>query len=395
MRLKTLLTSIGLGAGLMYFYDSTRGNRRRAMLRDKAHSIRRRSDDAIDVALRDMRNRARGFFADMMSMVSEEGSPDWLLEERVRARIGRNASHASSIEVRAVGGRVTLSGPILADEVDRVVRRVASVRGVRGVENNLKVYQNSGDIPGLQGQTTKRMEKPEWAQENWSPSMRVLTGVGGALLTVYGMSRRGPVGLFAKVAGLGMAARGVANIDMLRFIGVSEAKDAVKIQKAININAPLEELYNFWSNVENFPKFMNHIKEVKDLGNGRSHWKAVGPAGAEVEWDAVTTREIPNELLAWESIEGSQVKTSGFVRFNQNPRGDTRVTIHWNYTPPAGAIGHAVATLMGSDPKQAMDEDLVRLKSLFEEGKTTVEGQEVTKGDVKGISPGSGTSIDR
>jgi hypothetical protein len=141
MRLKTLLTSIGLGAGLMYFYDPTRGNRRRAMLRDKAHSIRRRSDDAIDVALRDMRNRARGFFADMMSMVSEEGSPDWLLEERVRARIGRNASHASSIEVRAVGGRVTLSGPILADEVDRVVRRVASVRGVRGVENNLKVIK--------------------------------------------------------------------------------------------------------------------------------------------------------------------------------------------------------------------------------------------------------------
>jgi uncharacterized membrane protein len=391
MRLKTLITSIGLGAGLMYFYDPSRGNRRRAMVQDKVHSIRRRSDHAIDVAVRDMRNRARGFFADMMSMVSDEGSPDWLLEERVRARVGRNASHASAIEVTANGGRITLSGPILADEVDRVVRRAAAVRGVRGVENNMKAYANPGDIPGLQGQTSKRMEKPEWAQENWSPTMRVLTGMGGALLTVYGMSRRGPVGLFAKVAGLGMAARGVANIDLMRFIGVSEAKDAVKIQKAININAPLEEIYRFWSNFENFPRFMEHIKEVKTLAGGKSQWKAVGPAGAEVEWEAVTTREIPNELIAWESIEGSQVKTSGFVRFNRNPRGDTRVTIHWNYTPPAGAIGHAVATLMGTDPKKAMDEDLVRLKSLFEEGKTTVEGQEVTRGDIRGTSPGMGT----
>jgi uncharacterized membrane protein len=391
MRLKTLITSIGLGAGLMYFYDPSRGNRRRAMLSDKVHSVRRRSDHAIDVAVRDMRNRARGFFADMMSMVSEEGSPDWLLEERVRARIGRNASHASAIEVRSEGGRVILSGPILADEVDRVVRRVASVRGVRGVENNMKVYQHSGDIPGLQGQTAKRMEKPEWAQENWSPTMRVLTGTGGALLTLYGMSRRGPVGLVAKVAGLGMAARGVANIDLLRFIGVSEQKDAVKIQKAININAPVEDLYRFWSNFENFPRFMEHIKEVNNLGGGRSRWKAAGPAGTEVEWEAMTTREIPNELIAWESVEGSQVKTSGFVRFNRNPRGDTRVTIHWNYTPPAGAIGHAVASLMGADPKKAMDDDLVRMKSLFEEGKTTVEGQEVKRGDISGTNPDMGT----
>jgi uncharacterized membrane protein len=383
MKIKSLLYSLGLGAGIMYFYDPSRGRRRRAMVRDKVNRIFNQADDALDVAMRDARNRARGFFADMMAMVDQEGAPDWLLEERVRSRLGRNVRHAGSLEVKADGGRIILSGPILAEEVDRAVKRAAQVRGVRGVENRLQAFDNEGDIPGLQGESNKRLEKPEWAQENWSPSMRLATGVGGGLLAAYGMSRRGPVGLLASLAGLGMAARGVANVDLLRFVGVSDSPDTVRIQKAININAPIEEIYQFWSNFENFPKFMTHIKEVKDLGGGHSKWKASGPAGMEMEWEAMTTREILNEQISWESIPGSQVKTSGTVRFTTNPDGRTRITIHWSYTPPAGAIGHTVASLMGADPKQAMNEDLARLKSLFEEGKTTVAGKEVKRKEIK------------
>jgi uncharacterized membrane protein len=382
MRLKTLLYSVGLGAGLMYFYDPSRGRRRRVMIRDKANKLVNQTDDALDVAMRDMRNRAKGFLAEMMAMVDQDGAPSWLLEERVRARLGRNVRHAGSIDVRADGDRIILSGPILEDDVDRAVKRAAQVRGVRGVENQLQVYQHEADIPGLQGQTNKVMEKPEWAQENWSPTMRLATSVGGTLLAAYGFSRRGILGFFASLTGLGMAARGVANVDLLRFIGISESPDTVRIQKAININTPISDVYRFWSNFENFSKFMAHINEVKDLGGGRSHWKAVGPAGVEVEWTANVTRDIPNEIISWESEPGSQVKTSGMVRFNQNPQGGTRVTIHWNYTPPAGAIGHTIASLMGSDPKHAMDEDLARLKTLFEEGKTTVQGKEVHRDDM-------------
>jgi uncharacterized membrane protein len=78
------------------------------------------------------------------------------------------------------------------------------------------------------------------------------------------------------------------------------------------------------------------------------------------------------------------MKTSGMVRFNRNADGTSRITVHWNYTPPAGAIGHGIATLMGADPKRAMDEDLARLKSLMEQGKTTVEGKQVHREDVTG-----------
>jgi uncharacterized membrane protein len=382
MKLKTMVKTLGLGAALMYLYDPTRGNRRRALIRDRANSLVRQADDGIDVALRDMRNRTRGFLADMMAMVDQENAPDWLLEERVRARMGRNVQHAGSLEVQARDGRVVLTGPALAEDVDRVIKRVASVRGVRGVENQLKVYQNARDIPGLQGESSKRMEKPEWAQQNWSPSLRLVSSVGGGLLAAYGMSRRGLVGMLTGLAGLSLAARGMANVDMMRLVGVGEARDAVRLQKAINIQAPVEEIYRFWQNFENFPRFMAHLKEVKDLGNGRSHWQAAGPGGMTVEWDAVITRDIPNEQISWESEPGSQMKTSGTVRFNRNADGSTRVTVHWNYTPPAGAIGHAVASLMGTDPKQAMDEDLVRLKSLLEQGKTTVEGKKVTRSEI-------------
>jgi uncharacterized membrane protein len=379
MKLTTMAKTLGIGAALMYFYDPTRGNRRRALVRDKVNSMVKNADDNIDVAMRDLRNRTRGFFADMMAVVDQENAPDWLLEERVRARMGRNVRHASAVEVQAKEGRVILSGPVLEEEVDRLVKRVASVRGVRGVENKTKVYQNAGDIPGLQGQSTKRMEKPEWAQQNWSPSLRLLSGIGGSILAVYGMSRKGPVGLVTSLTGLSLAARGVANVDMKRLVGMGEFRDAVSIQKAININTSTEELYKFWRNFENFPRFMDHIKEVKDLGGGRSHWKAVGPGGMEVEWDARTTRDIPNEQISWESEPGSQMKTVGTVRFNRNADGTSRLTVHWNYTPPAGALGHAIASLMGADPKKAMDEDLVRMKSLIETGKTTVQGQKVTR----------------
>jgi uncharacterized membrane protein len=91
----------------------------------------------------------------------------------------------------------------------------------------------------------------------------------------------------------------------------------------------------------------------------------------------VVTKRVPARLLAWKSVESEPVQSAGIVRFDPNNQGGTRVTVRLAYNPPAGSIGHAVASLLGADPKQAMDEDLVRLKSLLETGKTTTEGQSV------------------
>lgn len=381
-KLFTLLTSLGLGAGVMYFYDPNYGKRRRTLVSDKVNKTINDTDEAIDVALRDMRNRTRGVLAEMMGRLSDEGAPDWLIEERVRAELGRVVRHPGSIQVSADGGNISLRGPVLADEVERLVRRVGMVRGVKDVENQLDVHQQPGDIPGLQGKPEMSRLRPDFQQRNWSPTLRLLSGVGGGLLTLYGMTRRGLVGMLVGTAGLGLAARGVANVDLRNLVGMGSARDVIRINKAININAPVDRLYQFWSNFENLPRFMSHLREVKDLGNRRSHWVAAGPAGVDVEWDAITTRQVPNEVIAWESVEGSPVKTSGMVHFRSNPGGGSRINIIMNYTPPGGALGHAVAALFGKDPKTAMDEDLVRLKTLFEAGKTTVEGREISGRDI-------------
>jgi uncharacterized membrane protein len=188
---------------------------------------------------------------------------------------------------------------------------------------------------------------------------------------------------------LGLAARGVTNIQLKRLVGLGGGRRAIDIQKAININAPVEEVYEFWSRVENFPRFMAHVEEITVHGNGHSHWKVSGPAGLPVEWDAITTKQIPNEVIAWKSLPNEAIKSAGIVQFHPNPDGSTRITVRMSYNPPAGALGHAVASLLGSDPKTAMDEDLVRLKSLMETGKTTAKGREVTHGR---LSDATGTA---
>lgn len=379
MRLPTMIKTLALGAGLMYFYDPARGRTRRAMVKDQFNSLVNRADDALDVGIEDLRNRTRGTLAEIMNTVSEGGSPDWLLEERVRARLGRNVQHAGSIEVVSEDGYVTLRGPILAEDVETTIKRISTVRGVKGVSNKLDIYENEADIPGLQGQVNKRMEKPEWEQENWSPGMRLITTTAGGLMFLYGRIRRGLVGTALSLSGIGLATRGIANRDLPRLLGMSEHRDAISVQKAINIHASRQELYNFWSNLENLQHFMAHVYEVTHLGGDRTRWKVAGPAGTEVEYEARTTEQIQDELIAWETVEGEQVRSTGRVRFDSNPDGSTRITVQMSYTPPAGALGHAVAKLFGADPKQAMDEDMVRLKSLFEDGKTTIRGREITR----------------
>jgi uncharacterized membrane protein len=108
---------------------------------------------------------------------------------------------------------------------------------------------------------------------------------------------------------------------------------------------------------------------VKVREDGSSHWRVAGPAGQSVEWDAVTTQLIPNEVLAWKTTPGSTVEHAGFIRF-ERVNGGTRLDVKMSYNPPAGALGHTVAMLFGADPKTELDQDLLRMKTYLETGKT-------------------------
>src|SRR5688500_10602271 len=156
MRFKTLVASLGLGAGLMYFYDPRLGNRRRALIRDKVNSVVNSVDDSVDVAMEDLRNRARGVLAELSAKLSDQGAPDWILEERVRTNLGRIARHARALQVQADGGRIYLRGPALRGEVDALMKTAGRTRGVHGVENELQVFDTADDIPALQGSPSPR-----------------------------------------------------------------------------------------------------------------------------------------------------------------------------------------------------------------------------------------------
>lgn len=211
------------------------------------------------------------------------------------------------------------------------------------------------------------------------PGDRLLTMSGGGLITLFGLTRGGLLGKLAMLAGLNFVAQGLSRknylgdaITKMRGEGMG---GGIEFRKAIRINAPVEQVYAFWQNYDNFPRFMAHLKEVRDLGNGKSHWVANGPADRPIEWDAQITEQIPNRVIAWESLPGSEVYNAGRVRF-ESVDGATRVDVFMTYNPPGGVAGHAIAALFGVDPKSAMDDDLLKLKALLEQGGGAGMGEE-------------------
>lgn len=375
------------GAGAMYLLDPDRGGRRRARLRDRTARARRRVGDGLDATARDLGNRARGAASELRSRLRREGEvDDTILYERVRSAIGRAVSHPGAIEVTLANGAATLRGDVVEQELDTLLRAVARVRGVSEVVDEMVAHRDPGSVPSLQG-GRPREARPELAQENWAPATRVLMGVLGGAMAYEGLRVRGPGGPLLLVVGAGVLARALANLPARRLTGIGAGRRAIDVRKVINVGAPVEQVWELWSNYENFPRFMAHLKEVRRSEEGGSHWVAAGPAGVSIEWDAVTTAWVPNELLAWKSVEGSAVEHSGLVQFRTNPDGTTQIEVRISYNPPGGALGHGVAALFGSDPKRAMDEDMVRLKSLLEEGKTSADQGRVSLEEVTGARP--------
>jgi hypothetical protein len=283
------LGAFGLGAAVMYFLDPGRGARRRAIVRDKVVHALHKTEDAAATTRRDLRNRAQGLAAQVRGRFGHEDVDDEVLVERVRAELGRVVSHPSAIAVTADDERVTLSGPVLAREAEEVLSRVRSVRGVQDVVDQLERHETADGVPALQGGVSRRGDEFELLQENWTPAARLLVGATGGALALAGARRRDALGTAMSLVGLALLSRSATNTELRRLLG-GGGRRGIEIQKAINIAAPLDTVFEFFTNYDNFPHFMSHVREVRDIGDGRSHWKVDGPAGVAVEWDAVVTK---------------------------------------------------------------------------------------------------------
>lgn len=206
-------TGLGLGTAAMFLLDPARGKRRRALVRDKFALATRKTGECLEITGRDLRNRTRGTIAAIQSRFSSEQPDDSVLVDRVRSKIGRIVSHPAAIEVTAEDGNVSLSGPILANEVPHLLACVKWVNGVKDVNNNLEVHDEAGNHPALQGGRERHGSRFEFLHENWSPTARLLAGAAGASLAVYGGTRRNKLGAGLGAAGLLLTTRAITNTD--------------------------------------------------------------------------------------------------------------------------------------------------------------------------------------
>lgn len=191
--------------------------------------------------------------------------------------------------------------------------------------------------------------------------------------------------------GVAIAAAGVLGVTALDLYCARELSrgivgaQGIRMSRSVVVNRPPYELYEFWRAFENFPRFMYHVQSVRATGPGMSHWVVDGPAGSSVEWDSRVTADTPNALIAWQTLEGADVESSGTVRFEPRPgnRG-TVVRVDLEYRPPGGHAGKLAATLFNESPEQQIYDDLHRFKQIVETGEVLrSDGSPGGMGDMK------------
>jgi uncharacterized membrane protein len=237
--------------------------------------------------------------------------------------------------------------------------------------------------------TFMELEFPEDVQEarvragrNISEAERWLSIAAGIGLATYGLTRRrGAAALMLAAFGGLLFRRGASgHCDTYELFGINTAgtgqdtrralggNAGVIVDEQVTINQPVEMLYRFWHNLENLPRVMRHLESVERVTDTLSRWRAKGPAGTIVEWNAEIINEIANKLIAWQSIEDSDVVSAGSVNFDDLGAGrGTRVRVRLQYSPPGGKVGAAIVKLVGSDAATEIREDLEQFKQSVEQ----------------------------
>ena len=208
---------------------------------------------------------------------------------------------------------------------------------------------------------------------------RALAGLTGGALLALGISRRSRLGGLLELAGADLLSYGATGHHLYEALGVTcdyagrkevtriPHQLGVQVERSIHVNAPPQKAYEYVRDLENLPRFMQHVKNVSKMDEKRSHWVVKAPAGTQVEWDAEIINDLPGELIAWRSINNPDVDSAGSVHFEKAGRDNgTVVLVKMQYLPPAGVLGATVAKLFGEEPDQQLRDDLGRLKMALE-----------------------------
>jgi uncharacterized membrane protein len=214
---------------------------------------------------------------------------------------------------------------------------------------------------------------------NVGTTERLVSGVAAAAVAVMAMRKRRLRPLLFPIAGSLFSRAVTGRCPVNRAIGRNSAAggrvspvasvhrgEGIKVEKRVVVHRPVREVYQFWRNFENLPRFMDHLESVTVLDETRSRWIAKAPAGTRVEWDAAIHNEVEDELIAWRSLEGADVNHAGSVHFTPIGQDSTEVRVVLSYEPLAGKLGAALAKLLGEEPSQQVEDDLRRFKQVME-----------------------------
>jgi uncharacterized membrane protein len=234
---------------------------------------------------------------------------------------------------------------------------------------------HNGTVYGESWDNLRRQEQGD-DSINVGKTERLVSGLAAAAVAAVGLRRKRLRPLLFPLA-LNLISRAVTGrCPVNRAIGRNTARssapsirrgEGLKVEKSVTVSRPAEEVYRFWRNFENLPRFMDHLESVTVIDETQSRWVAKAPAGTRVEWDATIHNEIEDELIAWRSLPGADVNNAGSVHFT--PVGDgssTEVLVVLSYEPPAGKLGAAVAKLLGEEPSKQVEDDLRRFKQVME-----------------------------
>jgi uncharacterized membrane protein len=249
------------------------------------------------------------------------------------------------------------------------------------------------------------LHSPHSGHVNVGEKERFWSAAAGGALGACGLRRAGSIpGLLMLAAGGALVHRAVTGrCALYDNLGIDTASHSgarpeeyfergIHLEESVTIDKPAAELFEFWRNFENLPRFMHNLESVQIHDQTRSHWIAKGPAGGRVEWEAEIINEVPGELIAWRTIGSNQVENAGSVRFVPSRSGagarGTEVKIVMDYLPPAGRLGRALAVILGKDPRQQVKNDLRRFKQFMETGEiATTRGQPAGAGRNDDESP--------
>ena len=229
---------------------------------------------------------------------------------------------------------------------------------------------------------------------NMEDIRRWVSGLGGAALLYYGLRQQNLSRWPLAALGASLLYQGVSGNNQLDYVPIvndtmedmgrtgsmpsrltEHEPNQLRVRKSLTINRPASELYAYWRKLENLPNFMKHVKSVTDLGDGQSHWVANVVRDIEMEWDARTTVDRPDEMIAWETMPDSMIQHRGYVKFIPVSKG-TEVSVSMEYDPPGAAVGALAGRAVRFIAEQQVKEEIRNFKRLMETGELpTTEGQ--------------------